>query len=212
MRDDGTLPDDAALTAEIDRLLAERRAGRDEAARRAFTERVMAAIHEPAPSVPHPRRRMIMVGGALVAAVVLAFWLPRLWEPSGAQALFQARVAAEKYPITRGTDGFVHPALIEHEGETLVAVRYAYAGVRCLWIYPEHEVIDWERNASAEELARHPRWPLRVTDGRFTLPEAALENVFGDAERLVMMDLGPHIEIWPAEGLAGHLSEANTAN
>ncbi len=213
MRETEFSEQDAALLADSQRLLARQRAARDTEAQRAFTARVMTAVANETPSKRGIwRARRIWQAAALVAVVLVAILILNRGA-SYEERMFRARLAAEKHPISRAAGPIAHPSwFAEHEGERLVAIRYDHGSEQCLWLYTEADIADWEANAPAEELARHPRWRVGVAGGQLEVPEEALIATFGSADNLVLMDFDAHYEIWAAAALDRHLSRVPAAD
>jgi len=189
------------LMDESARLLARDRAARSPEARRALTGRVMGAVaDEPVRGRFWRARQWLLVA----AAVALVFVLLQPREQAPASMLDQARRDAERYAVTRGTVD--HQTLfLEHEGQNLVAMIHNEPE-RCLWLFPEEDILVWEANASEEDLARQARWRVPVAEGRLTVPDEILARTFEPDAELVLMRFRGHYEIWDSALLTRHLN------
>lgn len=183
-----------ALMDESKRIFAEERSRSS-----AFTDKVMATVAEE-PEKPRGFRRWALVAAAV--AIALLWFLPRDQQPG---SLETARWQAEKIGVT--TDRIAHPDwFAEHENLNLVAMVHAYGSDRCLWLFPEASILEWESEASEKELEERPRWRVPVNDGRLSVPEEAFAAAgFESATELVMMSLPGHYEIWKREALDRYL-------
>ena len=172
----------------------------------ALMERIAQGEEDPNPLQPvNKRKRSKAKWITLAAAVIFGFAVMAMMTEmfnSHRQTGRQYRLTAQKHPFSRQEGSISHPDLLAEKAATQwIQFTYEHFGETCLWLFPK----DSGFTGNTQD-RRH--WDTRNQGGKILVSSEALEEAFGQQERLIFLRIGNHFEIWEEASLKRYLAKS----